>query len=232
LGYKEQSKNSHHIAYEFVGLEDESFSGRKGTWMGYSCDEVLDKAKNLAYTEVAKRNPDMNEETTETVAEQVGTGAIRYILLKASPDRKITFRWEEALSFTGDAGPYLQYSHARAQRILEKAEIKSDSIEGNLSLLTSNEEFDLIKVISRFPDEIREVVRGLKQSVWGTSFQTNRIAAYCYKLAYTFSKFYDSHPVLKSEPNLRDARLKLVYAFKLTIASCLRILGIPIVERM
>ena len=232
LGYDKQKENSHHIAYEFVGLEDESFSGRKGTWMGYSCDEVLDKAKEIAYKEVVKRNPDMSEKTKQMVAEQVGSGAIRYILLKASPDRKITFRWEEALSFTGDAGPYLQYSYARAQRIFEKAELTSESKVGDLSLLNSDEEFELVKAIARFPDEIREVVRGLKQNVWGTSFQTNRIAAYCYNLVNTFSKFYDSQPVLKSEPGIRDARLKLVYAFKLTIASCLRILGIPIVERM
>jgi arginyl-tRNA synthetase len=231
LGYHEQSSNSHHIAYEFVGLEDESFSGRKGTWMGYSCDEVLDKAKDLAYTEVAKRNPDMTEEMKESVAEQVGVGAIRYMLLKASPDRKITFRWEDTLNFNGDAGPYLQYSHARAQRILEKGEgLGSD--DTNLGLLSSDEEFELIKAIAKFPDEIKEVVKGLKKNVWGTSFQTNRIASYCYDLANIFSRFYDSHPVLKSEPTIRAARLALVHAFKLTMASCLQVLGIPVVDRM
>jgi arginyl-tRNA synthetase len=231
LGYHEQSQNSHHIAYEFVGLEDESFSGRKGTWMGYSCDEVLDKAKELAYEEVVKRNPDMTDEMKDKVAEQVGVGAIRYMLLKASPDRKITFRWEEALNFNGDAGPYLQYSHARAQRILEKAK-DIDPIKVDFSLLTSDEEFELVKAIARFPDEIREVVKGLKKNIWGTSFQTNRIASYCYNLANTFSRFYDSQPVIKSEPNIRAARLALVHAFKLTIAGCLRVLGIPVVERM
>jgi arginyl-tRNA synthetase len=167
----------------------------------------------------------------ESVAEQVGVGAIRYMLLKASPDRKITFRWEDTLNFNGDAGPYLQYSHARAQRILEKGEgLGSD--DTNLGLLSSDEEFELIKAIAKFPDEIKEVVKGLKKNVWGTSFQTNRIASYCYDLANIFSRFYDSHPVLKSEPTIRAARLALVHAFKLTMASCLQVLGIPVVDRM
>jgi arginyl-tRNA synthetase len=231
LGHHEQSLNSHHVAYEFVGLEDESFSGRKGTWIGYSTDDVLDKATELAKEEVAKRNPEESDEFKETVGAKVGTGAVRYFMLKASPDRKITFRWEEALDFNGDAAPYLQYSFARAQRILEKAEMESTG-KAELTLLSSEAEFALVKAIARFPEEILEVVRGLKKDVWGTSFGSNKIAGYCYELATLFSKFYDSCPVLKAEPTTRAARLELVSAFRITMGNCLRILGIPVVEKM
>ncbi|MHA2139929.1 MAG: arginine--tRNA ligase [Candidatus Thorarchaeota archaeon] len=231
LGYKEQSNNSHHIAYEFVGLEDEDFSGREGTWIGYSCDEVLDKAEALAREEVEKRNPEESDEFKSEVAVKVGTGAVRYLLLNASPDRKITFRWEDALDFNGDAAPYLQYSIARAQRILEKAEQDYD-VEANLTILTADAEFELIKAIARFPEEILDVVRGLKKETWGTGFSSNRITAYSYELATLFSRFYDSCPVLKAEADFKAARIKLVKAFKTTIVNCLRILGIPIVERM
>ncbi|NHI83757.1 MAG: arginine--tRNA ligase [Candidatus Thorarchaeota archaeon] len=229
LGYHEQAKNSHHVAYEFVGLEEADFSGRKGTWRGYSCDDVLDKARELAKKEVSKRNPDESDAFKNHVAEQIGTGAVRYRLLNASPDRRITFRWEDALDFNGDAAPYLQYSCARASRILERA-VEDESAD--LSLLNTNEEFALVKAIARFPEEVLGVIQGMTKQVWGTSFSTNRMTAYCYNLATLFSRFYDSCPVLKSEPDFRAARLQLVQAFRITMSNCLRLLGIPVVERM
>ncbi|MFW9769570.1 MAG: arginine--tRNA ligase [Candidatus Thorarchaeota archaeon] len=231
LGYKKESENSHHIAYEFVGLEGEDFSGREGTWIGFSTDDVLDKATELARVEVDKRNPEESDEFKDKVANQVGVGALRYFMLNASPDRQITFRWDEALDFSGDAAPYLQYSHARAQRILEKAENDSSS-NSDLTLLSTEPEFELVKEIARFPEEILEVAKSLKKNVWGTSFTSNRITAYGYSLANLFSKFYDSSPVLKANPEVREARLVLVQAFKTTMANCLTVLGIPVVERM
>ncbi|MFW9869673.1 MAG: arginine--tRNA ligase, partial [Candidatus Thorarchaeota archaeon] len=230
LGYSKESENSHHIAYEFVGLEGEDFSGRHGTWIGYSVDDVLDKATELARKEVDKRNPDESDEFKDKVANQVGVGAVRYFMLNASPDRQITFRWNEALDFNGDAAPYLQYSLARAQRILEK--IGEEVLEPDLTLLLADAEFELIKEISRFPEALRDVARSLKKNVWGTSFTSNRITAYTYGLANLFSKFYDSCPVLKAEPGVRNARLALVRAFKKTMSNCLTVLGIPVVERM
>ena len=231
LKFSKESDNSHHIAYEFVGLEDEDFSGRHGTWIGYSVDDVLDKATELARLEVNKRNPDESDEFKDKVANQVGVGAVRYFMLNASPDRQITFRWNEALDFSGDAAPYLQYSHARAQRILEKVSEESTSA-GDLTLLSTDAEFELIKEIARFPEELLEVARALKKNVWGTSFTSNRITAYGYGLANLFSKFYDSSPVLKADPDVRAARLALVKAFKTTMANCLTVLGVPIVDRM
>ena len=231
LGYSKESENSHHIAYEFVGLEDVDFSGRHGTWIGYSTDDVLDKATELARVEVEKRNPDEDDTFKDKVANQVSVGAVRYFMLNASPDRQITFRWNEALDFNGDAAPYLQYSHARAQRILEKAEDEITS-KIDLTLLSTDTEFELVKAIAQLPEELLEVVRSLKKSVWGTSFTSNRITAYTYSLANLFSKFYDSCPVLKAEPDVKASRLALVRAFKTSMANCLTVLGIPVVDRM
>ncbi len=230
LGYETAAKNSHHVAYEYVGLEDVEFSGRKGTWVGYTTDDVLRRARELAAEEVKKRNPDEDQEFVENVSSQVAVGALRYFMLNASPDRKITFRWSEALDFDGDAGPYLQYSHARAQRILEKAGGEHD--DADLSLLTSPYEYELIKAIARFPNEVLEVVRGMNKQPKGTSFNSNRLTTYGYTIATLFSKFYDNCPVLKADGNLRAARLALVRAFRITIANCLRLLGIPVINRM
>ena len=231
LGYSKESENSHHIAYEFVGLDDADFSGREGTWIGYSTDDVLNKATELARIEVDKRNPDDDDTFKDTVASQIAVGAIRYFMLNASPDRQITFRWNEVLDFNGDAAPYLQYSHARAQRILEKAgeDVASDA---NLKILVSDAEFALVKALAHFPEELLEVARSLKKSVWGTSFASNRLTAYTYGLANIFSKFYDSCPVLTAEANVRASRMALVRAFKTTMANCLTVLGIPVVDRM
>jgi arginyl-tRNA synthetase len=231
LGYSKESENSHHIAYEFVGLEDADFSGRHGTWIGYSTDDVLDKATELARVEVQKRNPDEDDVFKDHVANQVAVGAVRYLMLNTSPDRQITFRWNEALDFNGDSAPYLQYSHARAQRILEKAE-ENITTSADLTLLSTEAEFELVKAIARLPEEILEVARTLKKNVWGTSFTSNRITAYGYGLANLFSKFYDSCPVLKAEPELKASRLALVRAFRIAIANCLTVLGVPIVNRM
>ena len=231
MGYKRESENSHHIAYEFVGLEGEDFSGRQGTWIGYSTDDVLNKMAELAEIEVNKRNPDEVTELKKKIADQVAVGAIRYFMLNASPDRKITFRWDEVLDFQGDAAPYLQYSLARAHRIMEKAETGRIG-KCDFQVLTSDAEFELVKAISKFPEEVLDVARSLKKDVWGTSFASNRLTSYGYGLATLFSKFYDSCPVLKAEPEIKEARLALVKAFMVTMTNCLNLLGIPIVERM
>lgn len=231
LGYKEQSANSRHVAYEFVGLEDVDFSGRKGTWIGYTCDDVLDKLEEMARKEVEKRNPEASEKSKADVAKRIAVGALRYFMLKASPERKIVFRWNEALDFNGDAGPYLQYSVARAQRIVEKTQ-DEEPVPADLTLLSSEPETALVKAISRFPHEVQEIARAVMESTWETSFTSNRLTTYGYELATLFSKFYDSCPVLKGEPEVRAARLELVRAFKATMTNCLALLGIPVVERM
>lgn len=231
LGYDEEASNSHHVAYEFVGLEGADFSGRKGTWIGYTCDDILNKATELALEEVEKRNPEETEEFKHKAAGQVGTGAVRYLLLKASPDRRITFRYEDALDFNGDAAPYLQYSHARAKRILEKVE-ENLTHDVDYSELTSPHELALIKKIAKLPNVVLDVVEGMKKEVWGTTFQTNSIATYAFDLANSFSKFYDTCPVLQAPKKTRNARLALVSAFRITMANTLRMLGIPVVDKM
>jgi arginyl-tRNA synthetase len=231
MGYKKESENSHHIAYEFVGLEGEDFSGRHGTWIGFSTDDVLDKTTELAEIEVKKRNPDESDEMRKEIADQVAVGAIRYFMLNASPDRKITFRWSEVLDFQGDAAPYLQYSLARAHRIIEKADsYPGDSL--NYHNLGSDAEFELLKAISKFPEETLDVAKSMKKDVWGTSFASNRLTSFGYGLATLFSKFYDSCPVLRADPEVKEVRIALVKTFIITMTNCLNLLGIPVVKRM
>ncbi|MFW9957675.1 MAG: arginine--tRNA ligase [Candidatus Odinarchaeota archaeon] len=231
MGYHKESENSHHIAYEFVGLEDEDFSGRLGTWIGFSTDDVLNKTTELAEIEVHKRNPDEDDATKREIANKVAVGAIRYFMLNASPDRKITFRWNEVLDFQGDAAPYLQYSLARAHRIIEKVDNYPEE-KLDYHILNSDIEFELMKTISKFPEEIIDVAKSMKKDVWGTSFASNRLTSYGYGLATVFSKFYDSCPVLRAEPGVKEARIALVKTFIITMTNCLSLLGIPVIKRM
>lgn len=221
-----------HVSYEHVWLPEGKFSGRKGTWLGYTVDEVLDEAHELARAEVEKRVPDVEER--EKIASAVGSAAIRYTLIKAAPEKKITFRWEEALSFEGDAAPYLQYAHARACRILEKQKvtefhvgIKWDDVHERGR---SAHERALIKTLSKWPSLLSGIVRGMRTESWGTRIAVNSVAEYAYNLATSFSQFYTNCRVIGSDRERE--RLLLVAATRQTLANVLDTLGIEAIERM
>lgn len=228
LGFAAEAANLYHLSYEHVWLPEGKFSGRKGTWVGFSVDEVLDEAVSRARAEVEKRNPNLPEEEKAKIAEAVGVGAVRYVLLKYAPEKKITFRWEEALSFEGDSAPYLQYALARCKRILEKAGKAPEAPEDLESL--EEAEFELAKQIAMLPSVVGKVAGSLKKEVWGTRTELPRIPEYCYELATRLSSFYTKCRVLGSEHEAR--RLALVQAAYWALHSSLGLLGIPVVERM
>ncbi|MGC9309023.1 MAG: arginine--tRNA ligase, partial [Thermoplasmatota archaeon] len=105
------------VFYSFVSLPEGKMSTRRGRVV--YLDDLLDEAVDRAYTEVQKRR-DLPEEQAWTIAEKVGTGAVRYNILKVNPEKAITFRWEEALNFDGQSGPFIQYAYARCCSILAK----------------------------------------------------------------------------------------------------------------
>ncbi len=215
-----------HVSYEHVWLPEGKFSGRKGTWLGYTVDEVIDEAHELALKEVEKRVPDMEEK--EKIASAVGSAAIRYVLLKTAPEKKITFRWEDALSFEGDAAPYIQYAHARACRILEKQKVITE-LHAAKSWDDVNERA-LIKAISKWPSLLSGIVRSMRTESWGTRIAVNSVAEYAYSLATAFSHFYTNCRVIGSDRE--KERLLLVAATRQTLANVLDTLGIEAIERM
>jgi len=231
LGYKKESENSYHLAYERVTVDEASLSGRKGGWVGFTTDDVLDRAFEIAQKEVKMRNPNANDEFISTTAEQIAIGAVRYALIRQSLDKRIDFKYSEVLDFNGDTGPYLQYAHARASRILERVGMFSKPID--YSQINNDYEFALIKMIAKYPSILVEIVQNIKKETWGTDIQLNRIPIFIYELANLFSKFYDNCPVSSAKnESLKNARLALVYAFKKTLASALNIIGVPPLEKM
>ena len=203
------------IIYEFISLPEGSMSTRKGVFI--SLDELLDESVKRAYEEVHKRRPEENEEFKSNVAESVGTGAVRFNIVRISPEKAMVFRWEDALDFEKQGSPFIQYAYARACRILEKEKAEQEfAIRG----LKENETA-VLKLLSKFPGVVDEAARSRKPAL---------LAAYTSELAAAFHRFYMFEPVLKSRE--KDFRLNLVHATKITLKNALSLLGIDALEKM
>jgi len=220
IGYEEEARNSVHLSYEHAWLPDERFSGREGTWVGYTADELVEKAVEYAKGEIKNRFREMSEEEKERIANAVGVGGIRFDFLRMSPEKRIVFRWEQALNFEGDSAPYIQYSHARATRIIEKAPRKE---RADYSILNSEDERRLVKLIAKFPSVVRNAAMDCRP---------HYIADYLIDLSTAFSKFYTTCPVLTAPEKERKARLALVRCTKRVLKNGLELLGIEAPERM
>ncbi|WP_435334098.1 arginine--tRNA ligase [Haloarchaeobius sp. TZWWS8] len=209
------------VLYGWVNLPGgESMSTRKGT--GVDLDDLLDEAIDRARHEVETRmedrirDDDLTDEDVERIAHQVGIGAVRYDIVSKQPTKAITFEWDRALDFEAQSAPYVQYVHARCCGILDDAEEIPDEVDA--SVLTAQEEEDLLRVIARFPAVIEEAAEDL---------EPHTVATYTRKFAETFNAFYRECPVLKEEDDeVRQARIALVDASRHTIANALGILGV------
>lgn len=222
LGLEEEYQNSHHLAYEHVRLPSKKFAGRRGTWIGYSVDDVLEETISRAKEEVKERNPEADNKFVEEAAEIVGVGAVRYSLISSSPEKEIVFKWDEALNFERNSGPAIQYSHARASSILRKAEKEPENYPNDV--FEEEKEEELIKKLSKFPEVVKEA---------GENLQPHRLAVYAAELSLLFNKFYEVAPVIQAKTEeLKSARLNLVKCTQTVLANSLNLLGIEAPERM
>ena len=206
------------IFYAFVGLPEGRLSTRKGRVV--YLDDLLDEAVDRAYEEVRKRREDLSEERMREIAELVGVSAVRYNIARVQAEKRILFRWEEALSFEGSSAPFIQYSHARACGILEKAGALR---KGNPALLVALAEQRLLRWIARFPSAVREAAE---------TRRVHAIATFAADFAGVFNEFYRDCPVLTAEPELREARLALVDAARIVLQNALSSLGLKAPKEM
>ncbi len=209
------------IFYAFVSLPEGKMSTRRGRVV--YLDDLIDESIERAYGEVKKRRKgELSEKKMKTIANIVGIGALRYNIIKVQPEKDIVFKWEEALSFEGNAAPFIQYSHARACSILSKTEEKIEEFDAQL--LEHQSEAQLIKRLAKYPVVIDEACRGYRPHI---------IAAYLFDLASQFNQFYRDCPVLpESDEKTRKARLALVNATKTVLKNGLNLLGIDAPEEM
>jgi len=224
-----------HLGYESVTLSSETaktlgletdgkqaqMSGRKGLYV--NADSVYDLLKEKTSAETKKRHPEMNDSEIETIAHSVSVGTLRYEMIKQDLDKIITFDLTKSLSLEGDTAPYIQYTHARASRILEKSG-RTPTIDVDFTLLKEKSELELIKTIGLFNLQVRDATNNLSPKV---------IARYCHDLAVAFNSFYEKSKVLDlGNVELENSRICLVNSFKIVLEKALDLLGIKAPERM
>ena len=224
-----------HLGYESVTLSADTahtlglntngkqaqMSGRKGLYV--NADSVYDLLKNKIIEETKKRHPEMADYEIEKIAHHISVGTLRYEMIKQDLDKIIAFDLTKSLSLEGDTAPYIQYTHARASRIIEKS-TRAPSIDVDFSLLNDKSELDLVKTIGLFDVHVMDAAKNLSPKV---------IARYSHDLAVAFNSFYEHVKVLDlGNEKLEDSRLCLVNSFKLTLEKALELLGIVAPDKM
>jgi arginyl-tRNA synthetase len=215
-----QAEKCHHLGYGFVSLPEGAMSSRRGRVVLFK--EVYDEAIKRVLAVESERSGNVPENERIKIAEQVGLGALVYSMLAVDNNKDIVFDINEALSFDGRTGPYIQNAHVRANSILKKSTQvdKYTSAQGSASFDYELEkhEIELIEQISQFPAKVQQAANEYRPLV---------MAQYAYDLANAFHSFYHAVPVLQSEDEkVKNARLSLVAASKQTISNALRLLDI------
>ena len=212
----------HHIWFGIMRFADGVFSTRKGNVI--RLEQLLDEGKKRAYEIVQEKNPSLSEEEKDKIAEIVGVGAIKYADLSQNRQSPIIFEWDKILTFEGNTAPYLQYSYARIQSILRKAESEGKNVDYSKEIKIEDKlERALADHITAFPMAV------LKAS---ETFKPNIIADYLFELSKKFNSFYNSCPILNQEDEILYSRALIAKITGETIKDGLSLLGIKTLERM
>ena len=256
VGHPAESERLHHFSYEMVALSHGTarelgfapapdseeakkpfveVSGRKG--LGVKADDLIDRVIEKALLEVEKRQPELPDLERRGIARDIGVAAVRYFLVKYSRTKVIAFDIDEALSFEGESGPYLQYAVVRANNIFQKlqeraglseADLLADLLQAPADALNGadgdHELWGLVLEASRLDDIVEQVVRSLEFAV---------LAKYGFGLAQMFNAFYHRAPILNEErPDVRRWRAAAVIYFRQQLTQVLDLMGIRVPPRM
>lgn len=219
------AKKCEHIPYELVNLPGNVvMASREGTVV--LLEDLIREATERALAVVEVKNPELSAEQKMEIARAVGIGAIKYPMLSRENTKIVTFDWEAALDFNGQAAPYIQYATVRANSILRRAGGKlpeSDPSGNSFAYEMSQSEIQLVDLISRLPKEVQRAAAECRPLY---------IASQAYEMARSFSDFYNDCPVLQAEEPVRSARLRLVAAARQSLANALALLGITAPQAM
>ena len=223
-----------HLGYESVVLSKQTaeslgvktdkgaqMSGRKGVYV--NADTVLESLQKQTMQETAKRNSDMDKTEIERISRKIAIGTIRYEMIRQDLDKIITFDASKSLSLEGDTASYIQYTHARASRILERYGKMPDA-SAEHTVKWSVHEKELLRQIGMFATSVRDASENLSPKT---------VARYCHSLAVVFNAFYENVRVLdsKSESEI-NSRVSLVLSSARVLGEALSLLGIDAPERM
>ena len=211
-----------HIWFGIRRFADGVFSTRKGNVI--RLEQLLDEGKKRALEIIEEKNPNLSAEEKDNIAEVVGVGAIKYADLSQNRQSPIIFEWDKILSFEGNTAPYLQYSYARIQSILRKAEEIGKPLNEKFDMKISEKaERNLATYLTLFPTMALRA---------GEAYKPNLLTDYLFELAKKFNTFYNSCPILNQEDDVLFSRLVLIDRVAKTLKTGLDLLGINTVNRM
>ena len=219
LGFK-WGKDLVHFSYGMVELPHGKMKSREGTVV--DADDLMDEMINSAAEASAERMKDIPADEAAEIARVIGLGALKYFLLKVDPRKNMMFNPQESIDFNGNTGPFIQYTYARIQSVLRRAQEQAVAL--TVKPVPSEKEVTLIQKIADFPSVVEDAGRNYSPAV---------IANYCYDLAKEYNQFYHDYPILKEEDeNVRAMRLLLSSVTARTLKSAVALLGIEMPNRM
>ncbi len=212
-----------HLSYGMVDLPSGKMKSREGTVVDADdlIEEMISTAK--ARTEELGKVSDFSPEEKEKLYYNIGLGALKYFLLKVEPKKRLLFDPNESIDFQGHTGPFIQYTYARINSVLNKSSYNADTLIDKPAVLKESE-LDLIQLLDRFPEKIEASAK---------EFSPAQLANYIYDLSKLYNKFYHEESILKAEDErVKNFRLKLSKVTARTIAKGMKLLGIDVPERM
>lgn len=224
LGYN-WSKQLHHLAYGMVNLPEGKMKSREGTVV--DADDLLAELENLVAKEIRDKERETEIEDLEGTCRKIALAALNYYLLQTSPYKDMIFNPQESISFSGNTGPYLQYTGARISSMLRKFDSRRDQFEKGVlrpELLTVQEEWQIVKLLASYPETVETAAEQLNPSL---------ITSHLYELAKNFARYYHDHPVLHNpEADLVVTRITLAKAVLQVLKNGCPLIGVPLLEKM
>ena len=226
LGF-EWADDLYHLSYGMVNLPEGKMKSREGTVV--DADDLINSLQDEALKKIEENGREKEVGDAAVAAENIAVGALHYFLLQVSPKKDMLFNPKESLSFTGNTGPYLQYMGARISSILRKAKTaegkeKLKNGKLNASLLTNESEWELLKTLEDFSEQVeRSALRK----------DPSALTAYLYELSKAFSRFYRDCPILSGDDaDLSYTRMELARATKIVLQNAMNLVLIPFMEVM
>lgn len=220
---KSWAKGLHHLSYGMVDLPSGKMKSREGTVV--DADELIDEMVETARqrTEELGKVEGFSDEEKSELYRMIGLGALKYFLLKVEPKKRLLFDPNESIDFQGNTGPFIQYTHARINSVLNKGAFNKPQNEFYSSALTAVER-DLLVTLNKYSQVVEAAARDYSPAL---------IANYVFELAKLYNKFYHEEPILKAEEEqVKNFRLELSAATAAVIKKGMALLGIQVPERM
>lgn len=219
LGYS-WAEACQHLSYGMVDLPSGKMKSREGTVV--DADDLMEEVVAAAKTSSEEKGKldDMSEAEQNELFETLGIGALKFYLLRVDPRKRMMFNPEESVSLNGDTGPFVQYTYARCQAVLRKAQ---DEIQPLSGFKLSDKERLLLRELMTFNDMVIEAADTMNPAM---------VANYCVEIAKLYNQFYHDCPILRAEGAERAFRIGLTHITANTIKTAMSLLGIRVPDRM